>query len=168
MTNETSDGRKRALAWAFVGGQFALIGLLVFWHPRHRWVIAGWLDAAASVTSAVGIGWMVLGALSLGRSLTALPLPLEHATLRVGGLYRLSRHPIYTGLIAAGWSWAVRAEAVGPLLVAAALTALLAGKARFEETALLAKFPDYAQYCARTPRFWPAGPLKGLGRETRG
>ena len=52
----------------------------------------------------------------------------------------------------------MRAEAVGTLVLAAALTVLLAVKARFEEQALLAKFPDYALYCARTRRFWPVGP----------
>ncbi len=154
------------IAWALVVGQFVLIGLLAFWHPRHRWSIPDALDATLKVTAVVGLAWMAVGALSLGRSLTALPLPLEHATLRVRGAYRLSRHPIYTGLITAGWSWAFRGEAVGPLLLAGALTALLAVKARFEEEALRMKFPEYARYSARTPRFWPVGPLKRLGQGT--
>ncbi len=162
MVQVAAARQQRAMAWAFVGGQFALIGLLVFWHPRHRWSLPDALDTVAKVTAVVGLAWMVVGALSLGRSLTALPLPLEHATLRVGGLYRLSRHPIYTGLIISGWSWALRGEAPGPLLLAGALTALLAAKARFEEEALSAKFPEYALYSARTPRFWPVGPLKRI------
>ena len=166
MAKVTAAGRERAVAWAFVVGQFVLIGLLAFWHPRHRWSLPDALDTAAKVAAAVGLAWMAVGAVSLGRSLTALPLPLEHATLRVGGLYRLSRHPIYTGLITAGWSWALRGEAIGPLVVAVALTALLAAKARCEEEALRMKFPEYARYSARTPRFWPVGPLKRLGRGT--
>lgn len=160
MTKGMPISRERVIGWAFVGAQFLLIGALVGWHPRHRWSIPDALDTAAKVAAAVGLAWMAVGAVNLGRSLTALPLPLEHATLRVGGLYRLSRHPIYTGLITAGWSWALRAEAVGPLMLGAALTALLAAKVRFEEMALRAKFPEYARYSSRTPRFWPVGPLK--------
>ena len=85
----------------------------------------------------------------------------------MGGVYRLSRHPICTGLITAGWSSALRGEAVDPVVLAGALTALLAAKARFEKAALRAKFPDYALYCARTRRFWPVGPLIPLRRRFR-
>lgn len=90
MTKGMPMSRERVIAWAFVGAQFLLIGGLVAWHPRHRWSIPDALDTAAKVAAEVGLAWMAVGAASLGRSLTALPLPLEHATLRVGGLYRLS------------------------------------------------------------------------------
>ena len=39
--------------------------------------------------------------------------------------------------------------------VSAALVALLAGKARFEETHLRARFEGYDAYARRTPRFLP-------------
>jgi protein-S-isoprenylcysteine O-methyltransferase Ste14 len=98
----------------------------------------------------------VLGAVSLGRSLSAVPLPVVHGRLMTGGLFRLSRHPIYTGLLAIAWSVAVRAASPPyPLAVAVALTVLLHVKARFEEAALREAYPEYAGYAARTPRFLP-------------
>ncbi len=165
---DSSADRQRATAWAFVVAQFLLIGSLLGWQPQHRWALPDQLDTAVKLVGYAGLGWMVAGGLSLGRSLTALPLPLERATLRVGGLYRLSRHPIYTGLIAAAWSWALRAEAVGPLVLAAALVAVLAAKVRFEEAALRDRYPEYVAYSDRTPRFLPLGPLfRARSRVTR-
>lgn len=81
-------------------------------------VIAGlsgseWSATAAPLRWVVGIsvgtaGWVLVvsGVVGLGRSLTPFPKPSERSTLRVGGVYRVVRHPIYGGLIlvALGWS----------------------------------------------------------------
>lgn len=147
-----------------MGGQLALLAVLVLWHPPPRWVLPGWLRAVATTTGALGAVWLVVGAVSLGRSLSAVPLPVVHGRLQVGGLFRLSRHPIYTGLLAIAWSAAVRAAAPVPLLVAAGLTVLLSVKARFEEAALRAAYPEYAAYAARTPRFLPLPSRRASGR----
>jgi protein-S-isoprenylcysteine O-methyltransferase Ste14 len=146
-------------AYAFVAAQFALLGLLAFWKQPARWTLPAWLHDAAVLLGVFGWVWLLLGAWSLGRSLTALPLPLETATLRTGGLYRLSRHPIYTGLLALAWSWAIAAAAPISLVLAAALTVVLAVKARYEEGALRAAYPDYPAYATRVTRFWPVGSL---------
>ena len=89
----------------------------------------------------VGILLMVVAAASLGRGLTAVPLPNARAVLRTGGLYRFVRHPIYTGLL---------------------LVVLINAKARWEERHLAERFPGYRAYCARTLRFVP-----GFGRKAK-
>jgi protein-S-isoprenylcysteine O-methyltransferase Ste14 len=142
-----------------VAGQFALLAVLVLWRPRPAWALPGWVDRAAAVAGLAGALWLVLGLAGLGRSLSAVPLPVVHGTLRTGGLFRLSRHPVYTGLLALAWSAAVRSASPPKLGVAAALTVLLAVKARFEETALGDAYPGYADYAARTARFLPVGSL---------
>ena len=156
MTLHRSDSRRSTVsAYLLVAGQFALLFVLILWEPRPAWVLPGWLDTLAAVLGFAGGVWLVLGAVSLGRSLSAVPLPVVHGRLRTGGLFRLSRHPIYTGLLAIAWSVAVRAASPYPLAVAAALTVLLQVKARFEEAALRETYPEYSAYATRTPRFLP-------------
>jgi protein-S-isoprenylcysteine O-methyltransferase Ste14 len=165
----TPSRRSTAAAYGLVAAQFGLLAALLVWRPARRWAVPAWLDRGAALLGGAGAVWLVLGAVALGRSISAVPLPVAHGELRTGGVYRLSRHPIYTGLLALAWSAAVRAGAPGPLGVAAALTVLLAGKAGFEERGLRAAYPGYAAYAARTPRFIPLGPLGAWawGRRSR-
>lgn len=98
---------------------------------------------------------MVLAGTSLGRGLTAVPLPNRHARLQTGGLYRFVRHPIYSGLLLATGSVAAASGDRRRLAAFTALAALLTGKASWEERHLVRRFPEYAAYAARTPRFVP-------------
>ena len=84
-----------------VTAQFGLIGLLVLVPGGGAWAVPLGLRVACAVLVVDGVGIMGLGATSLGRGLTATPLPNQHAELRTGGLYRYVRHPIYTGLLLA-------------------------------------------------------------------
>jgi protein-S-isoprenylcysteine O-methyltransferase Ste14 len=144
-------------AWALVGAQFALIGGLVFWSPSADWSVPRPLDTTGSLLRTFGFVWMALAAVNLGRSISPLPLPLERGGLRTGGLYRLSRHPIYTGLLAFAFGTALRSGSVGKGLVALALALLVTVKAHFEEDHLRVAYPAYRDYQARTPRFLPTG-----------
>jgi protein-S-isoprenylcysteine O-methyltransferase Ste14 len=82
-------------------------------------------------------------------------MPVVGGELHSNGLFRSVRHPIYSGIIAIAIGSAVRS---GSAVVAAA-TLLLIGwlmlKARWEERLLLDRYPGYASYAARTPRFVP-------------
>ncbi len=144
-------------AYAFVAAQFALLAALAFWDPPPEFTVPRWLDTAARLGGVLGAAWLGIGVITLGRSLTALPLPVAHGRLKTRGLYRLSRHPIYTGLLALAWSWAVRSAAIVPLILAAALNVLLIAKARLEERVLSETYSGYDDYARRTPRFLPLG-----------
>jgi protein-S-isoprenylcysteine O-methyltransferase Ste14 len=91
----------------------------------------------------------------LGRALTPLPEPRDDAELTTSGLYRWMRHPIYTGVLGMAWGWTVMFPSVWTVAAAVALTGLLAFKAGYEERLLRSRFPGYADYAARTPRFVP-------------
>ena len=138
-----------------VAAQFVLIGILLVLPGRHDWPVPAALTVVCSVATAVGIGVMVLGATGLGRGLTATPLPNTHAQLQTGGLYRLVRHPIYSGLLLTMASITVSAGSGFRLLALAALVVLLTVKAGWEETRLAQRFAGYLDYAARTPRFFP-------------
>lgn len=136
-----------------VTGQFVLIGFLVLLPARHDWQVPPALALVCSVTTVLGLAVMVSGATGLGRGLTATPLPNAHAQLRTEGLYRYSRHPIYSGLILTMASLTVASGSAFRLLALGALVLLLTMKARWEETRLAHRFEGYADYAARTPRF---------------
>ncbi len=138
-----------------VAGQFVLIGLLVLFPDRRDWPVPAWLAVACTVATVVGLVVMVIGAMGLGRGLTATPLPNAHAQLRTGGLYRYARHPIYSGLLLTMTSVTVASGSLLRLLTLGVLVLLITVKARWEEKRLAQRFQGYADYAARTPRFVP-------------
>ena len=147
-----SDTRTARL---LVAGQFALIGILVLLPGRHDWPVPAALVVACAVATVAGLLVIVIGAMGLGRGLTATPLPNAHAQLRTGGLYRYARHPIYSGLLLTMTSITVASGSVFRLLTLGVLVLLITVKARWEEKRLTRRFEGYASYAARTPRFLP-------------
>ena len=104
----------------------------------------------------LGAVFGVSGMLGLGRNRTAFPRPRADATLVQGGIYSRVRHPLYTSVMLISLGWAAFWQSWPALLAALALIPLLAAKARCEEVWLREKFPDYADYARRVPRFMPA------------
>lgn len=77
------------------------------------------------------------------------------------GPYRLVRHPIYTGFIAASWALAGLVAAPAALIGAAVLTVVMTVKARTEERLLRREIgrEDYDAYARRTPMLVPFAPV---------
>ncbi|MEW6332287.1 MAG: isoprenylcysteine carboxylmethyltransferase family protein [Pseudomonadota bacterium] len=116
---------------------------------------AGPLSVAGVVVTGLGAAVIVWGFVSLGDALTPFPRPRDGATLHRQGVYRFVRHPIYSGVILAGFGWC------GWWLSGAGLPAVLAlaiffdRKAVYEETWLRKKYPGYADYARRVKKFIP-------------
>lgn len=151
--------RETAIAWCFVLVQFALLVAILLLPSGDAWVLPAGLATAARWTGLAGMAVLILGAIGLGRSLTALPTPVPHGELRTGGLYRFVRHPIYTGVLALSFGAAVPSGSPAVLAAAIALTGWLALKARWEEQRLRHRYPSYDAYAGRTPRFVPGWPF---------
>jgi protein-S-isoprenylcysteine O-methyltransferase Ste14 len=155
--------RDTALAWLFVAVQFALLVVIVLLPPGTAWTVPGWLDAAAFALELVGAAVLLIAIVNLGRSLTPLPTPVPHGELRVGGLYRFVRHPIYAGIMALTVGITIRSASVAVLAATAALIVWFMLKARWEEQHLARRYPGYAAYAGRTPRFVPFWPTRAAG-----
>lgn len=138
-----------------VAAQFVLLGLIALLPGGWGWLVPAWLRALAIAGVLAGAALMLLAGTALGRGLTAVPIPNRHAVLRTGGLYRVVRHPIYTGLLLAAGSWTVASGSGWRALAFAALLALITVKARWEEERLARRFAAYPDYASRTPRFVP-------------
>ncbi|MDO8106353.1 isoprenylcysteine carboxylmethyltransferase family protein [Isoptericola sp. b441] len=138
-----------------VAAQFVLLGLIAVLPGGWGWPVPAWLRWSALAGVVAGLVVMLLAGTALGRGLTAVPIPNRHAVLRTGGLYRVVRHPIYTGLLLAAGSWTVGSGSGWRALAFVALVVLLSVKARWEEERLARRFAAYPDYASRTPRFVP-------------
>ena len=145
----------RVQGWLFVAVQALLLGMLVFLPGREDWPLASWASSACLLVAYGGLIVVCFAAFGLGSALTATPVPKAKATLRTGGLYRHTRHPIYTGVLAFVVGTVIGSRSFWKLAVGLVLVAFFIVKARWEEERLHAAYPDYAAYAERTPRFVP-------------
>jgi protein-S-isoprenylcysteine O-methyltransferase Ste14 len=152
--------RERLISWVFVVVQVLLIAAVFLMPASDSWTLAEWVSTGALALQAAGVVILLVGAATLGRSLTPLPTPVADGTLKTGGLYRFVRHPIYTGLMALVVGEAVRERSILVAPAAAALIGWLTIKARWEERKLTERYDAYRAYASQTPRFipfWPGG-----------
>jgi protein-S-isoprenylcysteine O-methyltransferase Ste14 len=138
-----------------VAAQAVLLVAFFLTPRRHDWSLPGWLAAGASMAVVAGGAILLLAALNLGRSLTALPTPASRGELQTGGLYRFVRHPIYSGLLLLLFGSTAGSGSVVRFTLACALLGLLTRKAQWEEDMLRRRYPGYDDYARRTPRFVP-------------
>ena len=138
--------RANWLVWA----QFLLLVLLLL--PGDPMWSEPWITVVAVLLAIVGAVLVVGGFAALGRDLVVWVAPKEGATLRTTGVYRLTRNPIYLGLIVgtAGWVlWRGRLELIVVWLL---LVIVLVVKARVEQHRLVDAFGDeYREYAEQTP-----------------
>ena len=158
--------RETAIAWLFVLVQLALLVGAIVGGAGTAWSVAPWVRTVCRAAQYIGLAILLIGAVNLGRSLTALPTPVPHGELRTGGLYRWMRHPIYTGVMALTLGGAVPSGNPTRLACALGLVVLFMLKARWEEARLREQYPDYATYAARVPRFVPGAQLLANTRST--
>lgn len=146
-------------SWGFVGGQLTLIAGVLFLPRGDVWTLPAAAARAVQVLSLAGLLVVGVGLLNLGASASPFPVPVEGGALRIGGLFRFVRHPIYSGVILWALTTAARSGSVIAAACAVGLVMWLSMKARWEEQRLTAHYPGYTEYAARTPRFvpwWPA------------
>lgn len=141
--------------------QTALFVLLVFgprFLPGQTSLITPWpwfVLLAGVVLFLVGFLLAACGAVSLGKNLSPLPHPKEQSGLVVSGVYRIVRHPIYSGITFMALGWGLWLESW--LVIGYALLILIFFdiKSRREEFWLAEKYPEYAAYRKRVHKLIP-------------
>jgi protein-S-isoprenylcysteine O-methyltransferase Ste14 len=129
----------------------ALAGLL--WPGRGHWRLPRQVRRAALGVTAAGGLLGLAGLQQLGPGVTPRVEPPDGAELRTGGLYALSRNPIYGGLLAGATGFAVLRRRWEPLLAAGVLAGVLHAKVGVEERRLQLRFGQaYREYVRRAPR----------------
>jgi protein-S-isoprenylcysteine O-methyltransferase Ste14 len=146
------------VGWAFVAGQVVLLVGLVLLPGGDDWPTPPWLRLVAQAMVVAGFVVLVVASLRLGRALTPTPVPVERGELQTSGLYRFVRHPIYSGVLLIVVGITLRSASVPTLIVGVVTVVFFSRKARWEEARLAERYPGYADYAARTPRFVPGWP----------
>jgi len=148
------------VGWLFVAGQVVLLVALVLLPGRDDWPTPPWMRTVGQGAVIAGLAVIVVASLRLGAGLTPTPVPNARGQLATGGLYRLMRHPIYTGVLLIVAGLTIRSGSYVTLAVAAVTVFFFARKARWEEARLCERFDGYAAYASRTPRFVPGMPRR--------
>ena len=142
----------------WVVAQFTLgpVYVVVTWLTRaeQSWVAgaAPWLGVLLAL---LGIVFLAGGIFSLGRNLTPVPAPIDGGALVESGLYRIVRHPIYTGVILGALAWALLCSSVIGLALCVAAFLFFDRKSRLEETWLAERYPGYPAYRRRVRKLVP-------------
>ena len=138
--------RANWLVWA----QFVLLALLFL--PGDPLWGGPWADAIAVVLGIAGATTAGLGVAALGRDLVPWVAPKPGAPLRTGGIYRLTRNPIYLGILLASAGWVLWRARIELIVVWLLLATVLVVKAHVEQHRLVDAFGDeYRSYARRTP-----------------
>lgn len=147
----------RARGWAYVAIQAVLLVALIVLPGRSDWPTPPTVRLLGLILIVGGLAFVALASLRLGPALTATPVPTESGALTTTGLYRLVRHPIYTGVLAIVVGLTLRSGSWVTLAVGIVTVGFFHSKARWEEARLADRYPDYPAYAAVTPRFvpWP-------------
>lgn len=102
-----------------------------------------------------GSALVLMGLVTLGRNLSALPHPKEDAQMVEHGAYKLVRHPIYSGIILGAIGYALFTASWLTLSLAISLFFFFDIKSRREEKYLCLKFSNYADYRRRVKKLIP-------------
>ena len=155
MSEKSGNFLARGGAWVVI--QFLLMTLVITLGMAFH---GDWTHGPAIVAGAalfIVSGWFgIAGVMALGRNLTPYPQPREGSQLVQRGIYARVRHPLYTSVMLASVGWALIWQSSLSLLAALALVPFFHAKARHEERWLRDKFPVYADYARRVPRFIPS------------
>jgi len=107
-----------------VAAQFGLLAALVF-IPRQICLPANALAFGLNLVGLIfllaGFAVLAIGLSGLGKSLTAHPVPMESSKLVTTGVYRLVRHPIYSGLLLIGLGVTIQSYLLPHIIVWAVL-----------------------------------------------
>jgi protein-S-isoprenylcysteine O-methyltransferase Ste14 len=131
----------------------ALYAAVLIWNPGEPLVA---LRSAALAGDALGVAGLVviaLGFLALGRNIQVSPHTKEGAHLVQSGVYRVLRHPIYSGIALCVVGLWLREPTLVAAIAGIVVIAFLGVKRRVEERFLLAAYPEYAEYRKRTVAF---------------
>jgi protein-S-isoprenylcysteine O-methyltransferase Ste14 len=107
---------------------------------------------AGEVVALTGGAWLLASVLALGRCFGVLP---EARGLVTRGPYRIVRHPVYLGELAALLGLVLGALSAWNLCCLALACAAQWVRMGLEERALTSEFPEYSAYAGRTPRLIP-------------
>jgi protein-S-isoprenylcysteine O-methyltransferase len=143
---------------------FLVPGCLLLFSERYRFGVlhltvlpkAGVVPVIGVATTFVGVLFAIWARYILGSNWSSAVAIREDHELIQNGPYRLIRHPIYTGIIAAAWGTAIVAGELGAFVGVILITMGFAYKGKQEELNLQSVFGEsWTAHRQRTGMFLP-------------
>lgn len=103
----------------------------------------------------VGLAISTIALLQLNIHLSPFPSPKPNSKLITNGVFKLSRHPIYTGILLFMFCFSFWLGSGYKFCISLAILILLFYKTRYEEALLEDTFEEYKAYKLKTSRFFP-------------
>ncbi len=104
------------------------------------------IQTIGAILLMIGTVFLIISGKNLGFALTPVVTPKENAQLVTSGMYRLVRHPIYTGVILLAIGWSLFWCSLLSFLFSLMLIVFFDFKTKKEEFLLSQKFLEYANY----------------------
>ena len=152
-----SHGGRDAASWAAVAA-----AVLAFALPDSLWraltVSSQWLELAGVLVLVPATAAAIWSRLVLGSMWSSPARTKDRHELRTAGPYAITRHPIYSAVIAMLLGTALTQGLGRWAVLLAAITLVLRSKIAAEEQLLTRRFPEeYARYRERVPQLIPRG-----------
>jgi protein-S-isoprenylcysteine O-methyltransferase Ste14 len=120
----------------------------------RSFTLVAWQVGLVAGVSLILLGIYVLtrAVRDLSDNLTAAPTPVEGGTLVEHGVYRVVRHPMYSGLLAGMFGYSLLLGSWLALASTLFLVPFFFAKSSHEERLLRTYYPGYSGYTSRTRR----------------
>ncbi|QDO94602.1 DUF1295 domain-containing protein [Formosa sediminum] len=139
--------------YLFVGLQLILLFIYILPINLIRFNLINGLYYFSILLMLLGFSLSGIALLQINTKLSPFPTPKLNTTLHTNGAFKMSRHPIYTGILAITIGYGLYTTSLFKLLLAFLLLVLFYFKSKYEEQLLIKKFPEYAAYKRKTRRF---------------
>ncbi len=141
--------------YIFVGLQFLLFAAFCFEGFFDLIAVPALPKNTALFLAGFGCIFIVITLLQLGGRISPFPSPKSKAVLVQNGMFKVVRHPIYTGVMLFCFGCAIYLGSLYKVVITVLLFMLFCKKSAYEEQKLEEKFADYKLYKKRTGRFFP-------------
>ncbi|MEM6697662.1 MAG: isoprenylcysteine carboxylmethyltransferase family protein [Bacteroidota bacterium] len=147
--------QKTTKDYGFVSIQLILFILFAVTPSITQIILPNWSSILGLIVTALGLIIVLFAILQLSDALSPFPSPKQGKQLRTNGLYRFSRHPIYSGILLFCIGWTIYSGSFSRLLLTLALYALFYFKSNYEEQKLIEVYGgSYLEYRETTARFF--------------
>jgi len=131
----------------------AAFAAILVWNPGAPLFASQAASRTGSAIAIAGLVVIALGFAALRGNIQVAPHTKPGARLVQSGVYRVLRHPIYTGIALCVVGLWLREPTLAAAAAGIVVLVFLGVKRRVEERFLLAAYPAYAQYRERTIAF---------------
>jgi protein-S-isoprenylcysteine O-methyltransferase Ste14 len=135
-----------AIYYPVAGSNFLTVSIL----PPAKWIVV-----AGACIAVAGITFAIAGRYTLGKNWSAVVTIKKEHELVTKGVYRISRHPIYTGMLAGITGAAIIQGEVRGIIAILLFAAAAQIKIRTEEKFMRMIFKEYEEYSRQTKKLIP-------------